>query len=234
MSQEINKPITDEVYDKETPITEDLVTDVVDDPSVEPDQDPSYLRTDPKVVGYDSVQQQEIVYDYILSNFNPVTDSILDFGCGRGDFLRHIENGYQTDVNYKGVDLSQPLISVANELSPSGNFTNSNWFDLDGNYAADWVVNIQSSTILYDDPGPDFDPVQGLRNTITKMLELADTGIVISLLSTLAPYSYDTEYLVYDPIETLDWALNEYGGLGGNVKLDHSMTDAVFTLTIYK
>ena len=66
------------------------------------------------------------------------------------------------------------------------------------------------------------------------MLELADTGIVISLLSTLAPYSYDTEYLVYDPIETLDWALNEYGGLGGNVKLDHSMTDAVFTLTIYK
>jgi hypothetical protein len=66
------------------------------------------------------------------------------------------------------------------------------------------------------------------------MLELADVGIVISLLSTLAPDAYDGDYLVYDPIETLDWALNEYGAIGGNVKLDHSMTDAIFTLTIYK
>ena len=66
------------------------------------------------------------------------------------------------------------------------------------------------------------------------MLELADQGIVISLLSTLAPDIYDENYLVYDPIETLDWALNEYGAIGGNVKLDHSMADAVFTLTIYK
>ena len=45
---------------------------------------------------------------------------------------------------------------------------------------------------------------------------------------------YDENFLVYDPIEVLDWALNEYGQLGGNVRLDHSMSDSLFTLTIYK
>jgi len=197
-------------------------------------EDPDYMRTNPKVVGYDTIEEQEIIYDYMLSNFNPITDSILDVGCGRGDFLRHIENAYQTEVDYKGVDMNPQLIEVAEELSPSAKFTTANWFDLDGNYAAQWVVNIQSSTILYEDPGEDFDQVQGLRNTISKMLELADQGIIISLLSTLAPEAYGEEYLVYDPVETLDWALNEYGAIGGNVKLDHSMTDAIFTLTIYK
>tara|TARA_R110000851_G_scaffold126456_1_gene257939 strand:+ start:110 stop:862 length:753 start_codon:yes stop_codon:yes gene_type:complete len=250
MVQEDNKPIKDEVL--ETPILEqepvdDVAYDEITNPGVDQDiddtpnqeedavmDDPTYLRTDPKVVGYDTIDQQEIMYDYILSNFNPVTDSILDLGCGRGDFLRHIEEAYQVEVNYKGVDMNPQLIEVAQELSPTATFTESNWFNLDGNYSADWVVNIQSSTLLYEDPGEDFDPTKGLRNTITKMLELADQGIVISLLSTLAPDIYDENYLVYDPIETLDWALNEYGAIGGNVKLDHSMADAVFTLTIYK
>ena len=66
------------------------------------------------------------------------------------------------------------------------------------------------------------------------MMELADTGIVISLLSLNTSEAYDEGYLAYDPIEVLDWALNEFGQLGGNVRLDHSIADSMFTLTIYK
>ena len=125
-------------------------------------------------------------------------------------------------------------IDIAKQLSPDKTFTNTNWFSLDGNYAADWVLNIHSSTILYEPEGKDFDQVQALRNIISKMLELADVGIVITLLSANSADAYDESFLVYDPVETLDWALNEYGSNGGNVKLDHSISDAVFLLTIYK
>jgi len=216
------KPTTEEVTVDETPQEE------------EEDFDPAYLRTEPQVVGYQSTEQQEVLYDFILSNFDPTRESVLDFGCGRGDFLRYTEEAYQHVLKYQGVDMNKQLIDVAKELSPDNNFTSTNWFSLDGNYAADWVLNINSTTILYEPEGPDFDQVQALRNTVNKMMELADIGIVISLLSTVAQDAYDESFLTYDPIETLDWALNEFGAQGGNVKLDHSISDAVFILTIYK
>jgi len=200
----------------------------------EEDIDPDYLKNDPQVVGYNTAEEQDILYDFILSNFDPTTESVLDLGCGRGDFLRYVEEAYQHKLKYHGIDMNKQLIDVAKELSPDNKFTNTNWFSLDGNYAADWVLNIQSTTILYEPEGDDFDQTQALRNTVNKMMELADTGIVISLLSTVAIGAYDESFLTFDPIETLDWALNEYGAQGGNVKLDHSISDAVFILTIYK
>ena len=81
MVQEDNKPIKDEVL--ETPILEqepvdDVAYDEITNPGVDQDiddtpnqeedavmDDPTYLRTDPKVVGYDTIDQQEIMYDYI-------------------------------------------------------------------------------------------------------------------------------------------------------------------------
>lgn len=225
---------------------EEHLDEMVNDPSQSMDMDidqkdedtenldPDYLLTSSQVVGYNSTKEQEVLYDFILTNFNPTTESILDLGCGRGDFLRYAERMYQLDFKYHGIDMNKQLIDVANQLSPDKTFTNTNWFSLDGNYAADWVLNINSTTIQYEPEGKDFDSVQALRNTINKMLELADTGIVISLLSTLAPDSFDEAFLVYDPVETLDWALNEFGNIGGNIKLDHSMSDAIFILTIYK
>jgi SAM-dependent methyltransferase len=216
-------------------IAEDNLASLIDKESDE-ELDPLYLQNDPRVVGYNNVDDQKIMYDFILSNFDSTSESILDLGCGRGDLLRHAEQIYGVDLNYRGVDLNKQLIDIAKEMSPEkkDKFTNTNWFQLDGNYASDWVLNINSSTILYEPEGPNFDQVQALRNTIIKMMELADTGIVISLLSTLAQDAYDDSYLIYDPIETLDWALNEYGGTGGNVKLDHTVSDALFILTIYK
>ena len=109
-----------------------------------------------------------------------------------------------------------------------------NLFKLDGNYASDWVINIGALSIMYEPAGADFTQMDALKNTVNKMLELADTGIVITLLSANAQDVFDEQYLAYDPVEVLDWALNEYGQLGGNVRLDHSIADSLFTLTIYK
>ena len=217
----------------------EVATDPADAPAEVPQEEeeelnPDYIKTAPQVVGYQSVEQQEVLYDFVLSNFDPTTESVLDLGCGRGDLSRYTEDVYQSAMKYHGIDMNKQLIDVAKEMSPDKTFTNTNWFNLDGNYAADWVLNINSTTILYEPEGNDFDEVQALRNTINKMMELADTGIVISLLSTLAADAYDESFLVYDPIETLDWALNEFGANGGNVKIDHSISDAVFLLTIYK
>ena len=215
-------PIRDGYVDN-MPITEEALGDL----------DDNYLKADPQVVGYRSLAEQEIVYDFVSSNFDATQESILDIGCGRGDFLRHIQNLYQSDVKYHGIDMNKVLVGIAKELSPSSEFTATNLFKLDGNYAADWVINIGGLSVVYE-PSKDFDIMEALKNTVTKMMELADTGIVISLLSLNTSEAYDEGYLAYDPIEVLDWALNEFGQLGGNVRLDHSIADSMFTLTIYK
>jgi len=196
--------------------------------------DDKYLREDPMVVGYKSLEEMEIVYDFVASNFDATQESILDVGCGRGDFLTHIQTLYQSDIKYHGVDMNKVLVGIAKELNPNAAFTATNLFKLDGNYASDWVINIGGLSIMYEPAGKDFSQMDALKNTVSKMLELADTGIVVTLLSANAQEVFDEQYLAYDPIEVLDWALNEYGQLGGNVRLDHSIADSLFTLTIYK
>ncbi len=196
--------------------------------------DTEYLRSDPQVVGYKNLEEQEIVYDFVASNFDATQESILDVGCGRGDFLTHIQTLYQADIKYTGIDMNKVLIGVAKEMNPTATFSATNLFKLDGNYASDWVINIGGLSIMYEPVTDDFNQMEGLANTVSKMMELADTGIVITLLSSNVPDVFDEQYLVFDPVEVLDWALNEYGQLGGNVRLDHSMADSIFTLTIYK
>jgi len=218
------EPIREGYVDK-MPISEEALGEIEDD---------NYLKADPQVVGYRNLEEQGVVYDFVSSNFDATQESILDVGCGRGDFLRHIQNLYQSDVKYHGVDMNKVLIGIAKELSPAATFTASNLFKLDGNYAADWVINIGGLSVIYDPANKDMDIMDALKNTITKMMELADTGIVISLLSLNTSEAYDDGYIAYDPVEVLDWSLNEYGQLGGNVRLDHSIADSMFTLTIYK
>lgn len=217
------EPIRDGYVDK-MPISEEALGDL----------DDNYLKADPQVVGYRNLEEQAVVYDFVASNFDATQESVLDIGCGRGDFLRHVQELYQADIKYHGIDMNKVLVGIAKELSPSSTFTATNLFKLDGNYAADWVINIGGLSVIYEPTGKDFDIMDALKNTITKMMELADTGIVISLLSLNTSEAYDEGYIAYDPVEVLDWSLNEFGQLGGNVRLDHSIADSMFTLTIYK
>ena len=238
--RENEEPVTDKVSETETePVQEEPIDlDQIDGQPLTQEAfaelDDNYLKSDPQVVGYRSLEEQEVMYDFIASNFDCTQESILDIGCGRGDFLRHVQELYQADIKYHGIDMNKILIQTAKEMSPGATFTASNLFKLDGNFAADWVINIGGLSIMYEPVKEDFDIMDALKNTVTKMMELADTGIVISLLSMNTSEDYDESYLVYDPVEVLDWALNEYGQLGGNVRLDHSVADSIFTLTIFK
>ena len=211
-------------YVEDYPVTESALEELAED----------YLKVDPRVVGYRTLEEQQIIYDFVAANFDASQESVLDVGCGRGDFLRHLTGIFQDDVRYHGVDLNKVLIQTAKDLNPDATFTATNLFKLDGNYAADWVVNIGGLSIPYEPGSENVDIMEGLKNTIAKMMDLADTGIVITLLSMNSSEDYDDTYMVYDPVEVLDWALNEYGQLGGNVRLDHSVADSIFTLTIYK
>ena len=81
-------PAQEDGFVDNMPITEEALGDL----------DDNYLKADPQVVGYRDEQEQEIIYDFVASNFDATQESILDVGCGRGDFLRHLKEIYQSDI----------------------------------------------------------------------------------------------------------------------------------------
>lgn len=59
----------------------------------------------------------ELVSNYIIDN-----DSILDYGCGVGDFLKHLEDENIHISNYLGVDINEQFIQIAKDTYPQKNF----------------------------------------------------------------------------------------------------------------
>lgn len=71
---------------------------------------PEYLFTDPEVVGYPDEEMQSRIYDWVLDDIRNKS-SIMDYGCGRGDFYGHARmNGYSLD--YTGFDNRQVMVDV--------------------------------------------------------------------------------------------------------------------------
>ena len=77
--------------------------------------DPDYLQYSPEVVGYDNREHLWDAYRIVTSYMGDPDGyaSVMDFGCGRGDYLAFHTQEYGKDIiDYYGVDLNEPLIEA--------------------------------------------------------------------------------------------------------------------------
>lgn len=225
--------ISDEEWEKMTPAERKAWEDEESPELGEGDDDTEYIMNDPEMVGYDDKEQQRDIYDFATEELEG-EESVLDFGCGRGDLHEFL---YQKDgetPKYKGVDINSPLINAGiKKYAPDITIENKDWFDLDSSYKSDWCVNIGSLCTRYDSSSED--GFKLVTSTLDKMMDLCDTGSVLILFSTHMPEeAKEKEFLLVDPGKILTYALNKYGLDTGNVILDHSYTDAIFKLTVLK
>ena len=77
--------------------------------------DEEYLEYSAEAVGYENREQQWDTYR-VISNYIEEGDSVLDFGCARGDFEKFYEQEYQSDIDYIGVDMNQQLIEAGRKV----------------------------------------------------------------------------------------------------------------------
>ena len=73
------------------------------------DYDTDYLEYSSEAVGYPNREEQWNTYRTVVG-FIPEGESILDFGCARGDFERFYQTEYQQKLDYVGVDMNKQLI----------------------------------------------------------------------------------------------------------------------------
>ena len=193
-------------------------------------QDPDYLQYSSEIVGYDNREQQWDAYRIVTNYMGDPGQytSVLDFGCGRGDYNAFYIQEYGKDqIEYYGVDLNEPLIEAGKEVNPSFDIEAKDWFDIkDANEGYDWCVNINSSNLRYDATMKE--DIEYLHESIRKMYECARQGVVVLLTSMHA--GVDDEFINWNPGDLLNWATEEFGG----ASIDHSLSNESFSLIIYK
>ncbi len=228
--------ISDEEWAKMTPEQKAEVEEDDDDITPEEaidDDDPDYLMNAPEIVGFDDIRQQEELYDIATEEIDP-DESVLDFGCGRGDLYQFLYKRNGENPNYKGVDINEPLINTGLEkYAPDIQIENRNWNELTEKDRADWCVNIGSLCARYD--SSDKDNLSIITNTMDKMVSLCKQGATLILFSSYMPTEMKDEgYLIADTLAVIDHALKKYGHDTGNVVIDHSYSDSVYKITILK
>ena len=240
--------ISDEEWDKMTPAEQKAweeeeqipaeEDEEIGDPTptaenVGDDDDPDYIKTSPEVVGFDTTEQQRDMYDIATEEIEP-GESILDFGCGRGDLYDFLYRKDGEVPTYKGIDINEPLINVGIEkYAPDINIECKDWSTLDSSDISDWCVNIGSLCTRYD--GSSKSDEELVTNTIDKMMSLCKVGSVLILFSSYMPDDVkEEEFLITDPTKIFDYVMKKYGRDTGNVILDHAHSDSAYKLTILK
>lgn len=198
-------------------------------PDWEPKEEtsPDHLKESPEAVGFSSEQEQWDLY-YDIANYIPEGESVLDFGCARGDFKSFHNSQFKSDIDYIGIDMNQHLIDVGIEkYDGTIDLRCIQWESLPDDLSQDWCINIGSSNLRYD-ANIKLSDDEYLKDTIRIMYKHANKGVVLLLTSNLL--ETDDGLINRSPSDILNWALKEFG----SVALDHSFSDDVFILVIYK
>lgn len=190
--------------------------------------DAGYLEYSTEAVGFNTREDQWNLYASIAGFIEPGS-SVLDFGCGRGDFKSFWLSEISDDLQYTGIDMNQPLIEAGRRIYNDRTLILADWFNLSDNepLGADWCINVGSCNLRYD-ADTVTDDTQYLQRTIETMWARANKGVIITLASSIP--GIEDGLINHNPGDVLNWAQERFG----QVALDHTMSRELFNLIIYK
>jgi SAM-dependent methyltransferase len=191
------------------------------------ESNPDYLEYSAEAVGYANRTDQWGVYRTI-SNYIPEEDSVLDFGCGRGDFERFYQTEFRRDLDYIGIDMNKQLVDASKKAyNDEVDIRYSDWFSIDKDIKQDWSINICSNNLRYD-ADTKRENLQYMQDTLKSMMNHCNKGSIIMLSSDSS--GVDDGLINWNAGDILNWAQKEFG----NAAVDHSFSNDLFTLIIYK
>ena len=214
--------VTEEAMTEFTP-TQDEKNEIND----QADSDPEYLEHSAEAVGYENREQQWDTYR-VIANYIGEGDSVLDFGCARGDFERFYLQEFNESIDYTGVDMNKQLIDAGNKVyEEEVDLLCQDWFNLEEDLVQDWSINIGSSNLRYD-ADTVRDDKKYLHDTMKAMMNHCEKGSILLLASDLS--GIDDGLINWNAGDVFNWAQKEFG----SVAIDHTFSKDIFTLIIYK
>jgi SAM-dependent methyltransferase len=189
--------------------------------------DPDYMLYSPGSVGYNTISEQNYLFQNLLVGFNPVSDNITDIGCGRADLCNFIQEFYGTPAPYYGIDHNPIMADLAKQkygykisigafekVLPT--LDNTSWVVASGVFTQRRCETEDADLIkLFED--------------IDLMYISAKQVVSFNLLSPIGNKIVPTFFYVH-PGLILDMLIEKYKF----VSLRHNYSKDIYTVTIYK
>ena len=193
--------------------------------SLKPDTDPDYMLHSPTVVGYNSTSEQNFLFQNLIMGFDATAFTVLDIGCGRGDFYGYLREIHEHVFGYTGIDHNPMMADLAKQKYDLDIQVNS--FEKSELNAHDWVVASGYFTQRKCD-SEDAD-LQKLFVDVEKMYQAANQVVAFNLLSPINNNIHEGFFYVH-PGLIMDMLLEKYQF----VNIRHNYSKDIYTVTIYK
>ena len=144
--------------------------------------------------------------------------SLLDVGCGFGDFSSRVGGGYV------GIDMTREVIAVARERYKDKKFIVGDFLHHNFDREFDYVI----CDGVFNNRYHHCDNVAVVKRAISKCFSLATKGVAFSFMSKYVDYKDDYLYY-YDPLEIFDFCKS----LTKRVTLRHDYPLFEFCIYLY-
>ena len=178
---------------------------------------------DHRGLGFRSRSSQEKRFEALLALGDFDGRTLLDVGCGFGDFLQFLRDR-GVEPAYTGLDICEPMVHRCRErfAGAGARFIAADVLEHEPAEAYDFVV--ASGIFGLDSPGVR----ERIAPTLARMNAWSTTGCAANFLSTRAPVRAESRVYV-EPAEALEIAF----ALTPAVRLDHSYLPNDFTLYLF-
>ncbi len=152
-------------------------------------------------VDWGSKESQELRFSIFAQAGNLNGRTILDVGCGMGDFYNWLnQTGIKAD--YTGVDITPKMIEIAKQRFPGVCFEINNLLDLTSNKIEpgqyDYVF--ASGIFCYRE----HEPFEFMKNMVENMFKISKKTLTFNSLSLMAPDKERKEFYA-DPVKIVSF-----------------------------
>ena len=178
----------------------------------------------PKSLAYSGEKSQKIKFNIVTEVGIEDNCSVLDVGCGFGDYFNYLKQRGIKNIKYCGIDISNKIVDFAKEKNSLANVIQGNVLDLSDDEKYDYVISLGFNCVK---TGSNWET---LTQVLDKMWKLSKKGIAYNAVSTFAEDSPRKIYFV-SPAKVIDYIMNN---LTYKVVFRHDYMPHDFTIFAYK
>jgi len=178
----------------------------------------------PKSLAYSGEKSQKIKFNIVTKVGIEDNCSVLDVGCGFGDYFNYLKQQGIKNVKYCGIDISNKIVDFAKEKNSLANVIQGNVLDLSDDEKYDYVISLGFNCVK---TGTNWET---LTQVLDKMWKLSKKGIAYNAVSTFSETSPRKIYFV-SPAKVIDYIMTN---LTYKVVFRHDYMPHDFTIFAYK
>ncbi len=198
----------------------------------------SQFGYDIKTLGWGTIEQQHYRFLMTLSaDIDFANKTIVDIGCGFGDYYSFFKNKKIGISSYTGIDINPDLICEARKMSGQEskvNFEVGNLLEMELAEIGNFDISIMLGLLNLNLKGK-IDNYQYSKKMIENAFNITGKLLVVDFISTRLTDTYPKEDFIFyhEPVKMMEYALS----LSDNVVLKHNYSpipQKEFMLFIYK